>query len=63
LPPVLGKLAGPEAAPTQDVFPGNGVPAMGAIFGRRGLDLARPEDTRLAETVETWREHGAKDRS
>ena len=56
LPAAVGKLVGIEAVLTQDVFPDNVVRVLGSIFGRRWLDLARPEDARLAEMAEAWRE-------
>lgn len=52
----VGRLAGLEAVLAQDGFPGNVAGALGSIFARRSLDLARPEDARLAEMAEAWRE-------
>jgi hypothetical protein len=52
----VGRLAGLEAALAQDGFPGNVAGDLGSIYGRRSLDLARPEDARLAEMAEAWRE-------
>jgi ATP-dependent helicase/nuclease subunit B len=55
LAPAVTKLAALEAALSQGSFPDNAVRALGEIFGRRWFDLARPEDARLAEMAEAWR--------
>jgi len=52
----VAQLAGLETMLTQDAFPDGAVRALGAIFGRRWLDLARPADSRLAEVAEAWRD-------
>ena len=52
----VAQLAGLKTMLTQDAFPDGAVRALGVIFGRRWLDLARPADSRLAEVAEAWRD-------